>query len=68
MVKIGDKIKIVSDNENYDRFRDKAWIVEHIATNTKEHPGYDEGMYPKKLIDCVGLPVSLYEYEFIIIK
>ena len=40
MVKIGDKIKIVSDNENYDRFRNKVWIVNHIATNTKEHIGY----------------------------
>ena len=61
------KRKVLSRNTN-QHFRNKVWIVNHIATNTKEHPGYDEGMYPEKLIDCVGLPVSLYEYEFIIIK
>jgi hypothetical protein len=68
MVKIGDKIKIVSDNENYDRFRNKIWFVTHIASDRTDHPGYDEGMYPEKLVDCKGLPFSLYEYEFIIIK
>ena len=44
MVKIGDKIKIISENENYNEYRDKTWIVEDIATSIAEHPGYDAGV------------------------
>ena len=63
MVKIGDKIKIISENENYNEYRDKTWIVEDIATSIAEHPGYDAGV-GGELISCIDLPVSLYEYEF----
>lgn len=64
MVKVGDKIRITSDNENYDKYRNGVWTVENIAHSTKEHPGYDEAMSPMALVDCDGLPFSLYEYEF----
>lgn len=67
MVKCGDRIKITSDNENYDRYRDDVWTVDHIAYSEKEHPGYDSSMRPMALVDCIGLPFSLYEYEFEII-
>ncbi len=67
MVQIGDKIRITSDNENYNRYRGKAWVVSHIARNRDEHPGYDTGV-GGALIDCKGLPFSLYEYEFDIIS
>ena len=64
---IGSKIVIVSDNENYDRYRDQIHVVSHIAFNDKQHPGYDSSMEGEGLIDCIDLPFSLYEYEFKII-
>ena len=66
-LKIGDKIRIISDNENYSKFRNKALIISHIAYSTKEHPGYDNTVNGQALVDCQGLPFSLYEYEFKII-
>ena len=63
MIKIGSRIRITSDNECYNKFRRKIWVVSHIARNRNEHPGYDEGC-GGILIDCHGLPVSLYEWEF----
>ena len=67
MVKIGDKIKIISDNDNYDKYRGKTWTVEHITRNRKEHLGYDEGV-GGVLVDAKGLPFSLYAYEFRVIR
>ena len=61
MVKIGNRIRIISDNENYDKFRKKTWEVEDVEVGGR---GYDMGMFPEKLISCKNLPVSLYEYEF----
>ena len=63
MVEIGDRIKIISENENYDEYRDKIWIVEDIATSIEDHPGYDATV-GGDLISCEDLPDSLYEYEF----
>ena len=68
--KIGDKVKVSSynDNENYDDFRDKVLIITHVATSTKDHPGYDEGVSPDALYDFKdengnNIPLSLYDYE-----
>jgi len=68
--KIGDKVKVSSenDNENYDDFRNKVLIITHIATSTQEHPGYDEGVSPDALYDFKAedgneIPFSLYDYE-----
>ncbi len=70
MYKIGDYVMVASDNdnENYDGFRDKTLIITHVATSTKDHPGYDdimEGMPLYDLKDEEGneIPCSLYEYE-----
>ncbi len=62
-VRIGDKIRILNENRNYNEWADKTWIVNHIATCREEHQGYDESV-GGKLISCKNLPVSLYEYEF----
>ena len=56
---IGKKVKIISDNENYDDFTH--------ASN--EGNGYDDTMYPEMLCDfrCESgkdFPFALYEYEF----
>jgi hypothetical protein len=64
MLEIGQKIRIISDNENYKKYVKKTWKISNIAHNRQEHPGYDEGMGNEALIDCEGLPFSLYEYEF----
>ena len=68
MVKIGDKIKIISDNDNYDKYRKKTWIVTDVAHSIKDHPGYDSSMGRTALIDAKGLPFSLYSYEFEIVR
>jgi len=66
--KIGDFVKIVSDNDYYDSFKEKVLIVTSIATNTDEHRGYDESMEGMQLLDLKtkrgkDIPFSLYEYE-----
>jgi len=69
--KIGDKVKVSSynDNENYNDFRNKVLIITHIATSTKDHVGYDEGignneaLFDFKDEDGNQIPFSLYEYE-----
>ena len=63
-IEVGDTIKIISDNENYEDYLDKEWTIENIAYDTGGHPGYDEGLSGQALVDCIGLPFSLYEYEF----
>jgi hypothetical protein len=65
--KVGQKVKVSesNDNENYDSFRDKILIITHAETGGL---GYDEGMYPEKLMDFETedgeeVPFALYEYE-----
>ena len=41
---IGKKIKIISDNENYDKYCNKQWTINHVAHNVQEHPGYDKSI------------------------
>lgn len=67
MYKVGQRVKISSenDNDNYDSFRDKVLIITHAETGG---PGYDNSMYPEKLMcfeteDGEEVPFSLYEYE-----
>ena len=64
----GDKKSVISDNENYDKFRDKVLIVTHVAYNEDHHRGYDSGMKGQALMDFKtedgeDVPFSLYEYE-----
>lgn len=61
--RIGDRFKIISDNDNYDKFRSQVWTIDHIARDRNAHQGYDEGMGGQALVSASGLPVSLYEYE-----
>lgn len=68
MVKLGDKIQILNRDGQYSKWSKKIWTVDHIARNEKEHPGYDSSMKGMALVDCSGLPVSLYEYEFKIVS
>lgn len=66
-VKIGDKIKILNQDGQYDKWANKTWTVDHIAHSTEEHQGYDEGLEGEALISCKDLPVSVYEYEIIVV-
>jgi len=68
--KIGDQVKVSeeNDNENYDDFREKTLTIIHVATNTDEHPGYDNGLEGEPLYDFKDedgneIPCSLYFYE-----
>lgn len=62
--------RIVSDNDNYDKFRGKDLTITHVAYSTKDHPGYDSGLEGQALCDFEvketgeSVPFSLYEYEF----
>ena len=71
MIKIGDKIKILNENGQYNKWADKVWEIDEIFDPKKEDGekarGYDMGVYPEKLISCKNLPVSLYEYEIEVI-
>jgi hypothetical protein len=67
---LGRTAKIVSDNENYDKYRGQELVITHVAYNEKEHPGYDKALECQALCDfkvkATGKDVgfSLYEYEF----
>jgi hypothetical protein len=70
MYKIGDLVKVSSenDNDNYDDFREKVLRIVHVATNTSQHMGYDEsmqrmGLYDLETLDGKEINYSLYEYE-----
>jgi hypothetical protein len=66
-VKIGDKIKIKNQDGQYTQWADKIWTVTHIAYSKADHPGCDSGMAGHPLVDCEGLPVSLYDCEFVVV-
>ena len=66
---LGKKVKVTSDNEGYDSFRDKVLIISHVAYNEKEHPGYDSTCAGQALCDFrtesgEQIGSSLYEWEF----
>lgn len=66
---LNKKVKVISDNDSYDSFRDKTLIITHVAYNTDQHPGYDNGLEGEalcdfKTIEGEDVPCSLYEYEF----
>ena len=66
---LGKKVKVISDNDSYDEFRDKVLTITHVARNIKEHPGYDDSIIGEALCDFKDqdgndIPCSLYEYEF----
>jgi hypothetical protein len=63
---IGKRAVIISDNDNYDKWRGKTLVITHAAN---EGNGYDDSVFPEMLCDfeCVGgnaFPFALYEYEF----
>ncbi len=63
--RVGSKVKIVSDNENYADYIDKTLVVTYSAVGGL---GYDDCMHPQKLMDFKTLegedfPFALYEYE-----
>lgn len=65
----GDNVRVARDNDNdgYDEFRNEVLKVVSVATSTKQHPGFDDGV-GQALYDlnrANGKPVdySLYEYE-----
>ena len=68
--RVGDKVRIVSDNdnENYDSYRGKALRIAKVFTSTKFHPGFDESA-GSALYDLVvagtneAVPFSLYDWE-----
>ncbi len=66
---IGREAKIISDNDNYDSFRNETLIITHVAYSTNDHPGYDNGLKGMALCDFKTIngkevPFSLYKYEF----
>jgi hypothetical protein len=68
-MKIGNKCKIISDNDGYTKFLNKVLVVTFVSKNKNDHPGYDEALSPQKLYDLKVhktneiVPFSLYDYE-----
>lgn len=48
---LNKKVRVTSDNENYDSFRDKTLVITHVAYNTDQHPGYDSSCEGQALCD-----------------
>lgn len=68
MYELGDVVTIISDNENYNEYKEMDLTITHIATSTQQHPGYDDSMEGMQLLDLEteemdDVPFSLYEYE-----
>ncbi len=66
--KLNQKVRVNSDNDCYDSFRNEVLIVSNVAKNREDHPGYDEGTSPEYLYDLKrengeDIPCSLYDYE-----
>lgn len=67
--KVGSLIRVISDNECYDGFRDQVLEITHVSTSIHDHPGYDSSMKGEGLYDFVDaetgieIPCSLYDYE-----
>lgn len=63
--KVGDKVMMTNDAlENYGfKYEGKKFTVSHVATNTSEHPGYDNGVKGQALYDLKELGFSLYDWE-----
>ncbi len=67
---IESRAVIISDNDNYDKWRNKTLIITHASNNGV---GYDESAFPAMLCDfkCEDgseFPCALYEYEFRLLK
>lgn len=45
---LGKKVRIISDNDNYDAFRDQTLIVTYASNSGT---GYDNSMFPDMLCD-----------------
>ena len=65
---IGKRVKIISDNENYDQYKNETLIITFASNNGKY---YDNSMFPEMLCDfkikdnpTKDFPFALYEYEF----
>lgn len=65
-LKIGDKIKIISENENYSKYMDQIWTINYIDYDGSSY-GFDESI-GQVLVSCEGLPFSLYPYEFSVVE
>lgn len=70
--RIGLRVRVSPENDNdcYDGFRDKVLIITHVATSTKDHPGYDSSLDGQALYDFKDeagneIPCSLYDYELV---
>lgn len=63
--RIGNLIKIENQDGQYTKWADRLWEIDYIAYSGR---GYDPGMKGSALVSCKGLPVSLYEYEFTIVR
>jgi hypothetical protein len=64
----GDKVQIISDNENYEKFVGKTLVITHVANNEAEHLGFDNSvgqpLYDLEVEETgEEVPFSLYQYE-----
>lgn len=72
MLNVGDKVMIISDNDNYVEYVGKELEIVEASYSIEDHQGYDESMEGMGLYDLVDedgedVPFSLYEYELCVV-
>ena len=65
----GNMVRIISDNDSYNKYRGKVLKIVGVFTSSLEHPGFDDAagqaLYDLKVVDSgEHVPFSLYECEF----
>ena len=65
----GNKVRIISDNSSYNKYRGKVLKIVGVFTSILQHPGFDDGagqaLYDLEVVGSgESVPFSLYEYEF----
>ncbi len=60
----GQLFRLTNDAvEHYGEDYAGEYEISGIFGNDEEHPGYDMGVYPTKLVESNDLPMALYEWE-----
>ena len=63
-LRLGYTFQLTEDAvEHYGEEFSGLYEIDGIFRNDTEHPGYDMGVSPTNLIEAVGLPFAVYEWE-----
>ena len=71
--RLGNKVRMTEEAlENYgEQYSEVTFEIIKVSKSTKDHPGFDDSVYPDWLYDLKNLdngeyfPGSLYDYELL---